>query len=142
MYISFQVNEVDVSDMSHNEAVMTLKNAGKHVTIVVLREITDEDAIENALQVIELPFLKIIGCWQFFCFLLLRKLFKSSSNFLHFERFKIQNLFGRLIYRSSKLSSLFWFTFLWMLNCSMFLRSGTARGEKRAFCTRTRDGRN
>lgn len=37
--------------MSHNEAVMTLKNAGKEVALVVLREITDEDAIENALQV-------------------------------------------------------------------------------------------
>ena len=37
--------------MSHNEAVMTLKNAGKDVSLVVLREITDEDAIENALQV-------------------------------------------------------------------------------------------
>jgi len=45
-----KVNEADVSEMSHNEAVMTLKNAGKDVSLVVLREITDEDAIENALQ--------------------------------------------------------------------------------------------
>lgn len=45
------MNEVDVSEMSHHDAVMTLKNAGKEVTLVVLREITDEDAIETALQV-------------------------------------------------------------------------------------------
>lgn len=45
------MNEVDVSEMSHHDAVMTLKNAGKDVTLVVLREITDEDAIETALQV-------------------------------------------------------------------------------------------
>ena len=45
------MNEVDVSEMSHYEAVMTLKNAGKEVTLIVLREITDEDAIQTALQV-------------------------------------------------------------------------------------------
>ena len=45
------MNEVDVAEMSHHDAVMTLKNAGKEVTLVVLREITDEDAIETALQV-------------------------------------------------------------------------------------------
>ncbi|XP_065062730.1 protein scribble homolog [Rhopilema esculentum] len=45
-----KVNEVDVSEMSHYEAVMTLKNAGKEVTLIVLREITDEDAIQTALQ--------------------------------------------------------------------------------------------
>ena len=37
--------------MNHNDAVITLKNAGREVTVVVLREITDEDAIESALQV-------------------------------------------------------------------------------------------
>ena len=45
------MNDVDVSEMSHSDAVMTLKNAGRDVTLVVLREITDEDAIESALQV-------------------------------------------------------------------------------------------
>eukprot|EP00794_Sanderia_malayensis_P012000 gene12000-13238_t len=45
-----KVNDVDVSEMSHQDAVLTLKNAGKHVHLVVLREITDEDAIQTALQ--------------------------------------------------------------------------------------------
>ena len=44
-----QVNEVDISESSHNQAVQTLREAGNEVTVVVLREVTDEEQINIAL---------------------------------------------------------------------------------------------
>jgi len=45
-----KVHDRDISEFSHNNAVQVLREAGDNVTLVVLREVTDEDQINIALQ--------------------------------------------------------------------------------------------
>lgn len=45
-----KVNDADISTFAHDDAVTTMKEASSPVTIVVLREVTDEEQINDALM--------------------------------------------------------------------------------------------
>ena len=51
MLLIFKVNDVEMGDIPHEEAVKILREADSPVTITVLREVTDEEQISMALSV-------------------------------------------------------------------------------------------